>query len=608
MIPRSGALALAVVLVAGCGGTAPTAAPASPGAPTPIASAAPSGSSAAATTAPAATAAAPPIVALPVDGPTVIDVPATVAGRATIAPSGGTLEASGVVVSVPPGAVPAATDLVVTRLDAPFNMSPYARTGPDHVSATPLGDAWDLGPDGVRFDEPVTVTLPWDPADVPAGRDPADIAIGSYTGTRWVAMPATVDAVAHTASVRVEGFPGVALIVLVPATVILGSVVVFPTVAWYYGPEAVQTDAINDGNAADWITPDDGTVEVAADGATADGVPLKDPARLATLLRENPDPLKSPQVSLPGPDGSPVSLYGRYSSGTGTNWQRPATYLSTRQMRGDCTDISNALVSIFRNLGYPAKSVFGYSVDRNTPHVWGEVRIGGRPYLIDDDGMLSPLEEGLQRRGYLRPEPGDPRAAMWDENGQAVYDPDWWEKVPTVQIGRFDLASMVGAGADLKKFDDLVAENRVRIAYDKGADPASTRAKVTGTFSFILVFDDAFMWSIHEAVGSGLGADPKPMPETWRGCTSTATITGTLTGAQKAPGSRAYAGTATFDVASKLDGCERTGDDLTASAPQSYTKVPWTATGGESGLKGTIRSPAEGSANAVDWRFVTAAP
>jgi hypothetical protein len=116
-------------------------------------------------------------------------------------------------------------------------------------------------------------------------------------------------------------------------------------------------------------------------------------------------------------------------------------------MRGDCTDVTNTLVSMFRALGYPAKAVFGYVVDKTGAHVWGEVLIGGELYVIDDDGRLQPLEAALKDMQIFRPERGDSRDFMWDENGQDPYPhpPElaWWMGgvVPQAGSASYDAGS-----------------------------------------------------------------------------------------------------------------------------------------------------------------------
>ena len=123
--------------------------------------------------------------------------------------------------------------------------------------------------------------------------------------------------------------------------------------------------------------PRDPNVEAAAKTTTVGGIPITDKPRLEDALKKNPS--GSAPIRVTGADGQ---VRGQtYSAGTGSNWQKPGDYLTTGGMKGDCTDVTNAMVSIFRNLGYPAKAVFGYAGDKNSPHAWGEVVIGGQPYL-----------------------------------------------------------------------------------------------------------------------------------------------------------------------------------------------------------------------------------
>ena len=605
-VPLLIALLVASALLAACGSAAPTSDPglADPASsvPAPVPTEAPGAVVPSATPAPTEA----PVSQAPMDAPTVIDVAAREVLHAPVGVAGGQASADGLRITVPDGALTEETTLVATRLDAPFRMSPYAPAEPGAVPAVAIGPAFDLGPAGTTFARPVEVALAYDPASVPPGTDLSALAVAYFTGTHWAVAGGTADPVAHTVSVRLASFEGTLL-----GAVALGlgvGVPLYVGIRWAFGGEGVESDPISEKRAAGWITPDDPVVGDAATTATVGDIPLDDPAKLATYLRGHADAAQP--VSLAGPDGAPTTLQGRYSAAAGTNWQTPSTYLTTGAMRGDCTDVTNALVSIFRSLGYPAKGVFGYVGDKDTPHVWGEVRIGSDPYLIDEDGRLWPLERGMKDLGFIRADPDDVRASMWDENGQAPYEADWWTKAPTLQAGRFDLASMVGKGVDLGRLDDLVARNDVRIAYDKGDGAASTRATVTGTFDFILVLDDAFMWSVHSAVGQGaFGVDPKPMPAAWRGCSVTTQIRGTLDGAQTAPGKKSFKGTAAVDVSSDVQGCEKTGENITASPPQSFAKVPWTGTGGESGIKGKIRLPNEDGGSApTPWIFVTKAP
>lgn len=52
----------------------------------------------------------------------------------------------------------------------------------------------------------VTITLPYNPADIPAGYTPADLAISYFDGTQWVTLPVTLDTVNHTVTVVTNHF------------------------------------------------------------------------------------------------------------------------------------------------------------------------------------------------------------------------------------------------------------------------------------------------------------------------------------------------------------------------------------------------------------------
>jgi hypothetical protein len=65
-------------------------------------------------------------------------------------------------------------------------MNIFARYDPTDVAAIPIGHAYDFGPAGLQFAQPVEVTLPYDPQYVPAGTDPARIAAAYFNGVRWV--------------------------------------------------------------------------------------------------------------------------------------------------------------------------------------------------------------------------------------------------------------------------------------------------------------------------------------------------------------------------------------------------------------------------------------
>jgi hypothetical protein len=77
---------------------------------------------------------------------------------------------------------------------------------PPPVGAYIVGCAYDLGPDGAVFNPPITITLNYDPGQIPAGVAEEDLVIAYYnvaTG-QWVILPSTVDTVNNTITAEVS--------------------------------------------------------------------------------------------------------------------------------------------------------------------------------------------------------------------------------------------------------------------------------------------------------------------------------------------------------------------------------------------------------------------
>lgn len=365
-----------------------------------------------------------PVVAMSMDAPTVIDVPTEVIGSTTVRVAGATVVADDVKIVVPNGAVSADTDVVIQRLNAPFHMDDGAAAGSDALDARPIGPAYDLGPAGTQFGQPVDVTLPYDASIVPDGTDPRQIVVAYYTGTHWAVAGGKADVAAHTVTVRLQAFPG--CVVLSALAALIAGIVVNRAITYNElkkNPNAYDDQVVR-GVAKEWITPDDPAVKAAAAGATAGGVSLSDQAGLAAYMAKQG--MKPVGVTLT-PGGKPQTA--TYDGGPGTNWRMPVDYLS-RDMKGDCTDATNTMVSVFRSLGYKAKGVEGYAGDKQHPHAWGEVLIGDKAYMIDQNGMLQLLPGAIGLNQLIRADKNDPRDYMWDEAGQEIYKGNWWG--PTV--------------------------------------------------------------------------------------------------------------------------------------------------------------------------------
>jgi ZU5 domain len=102
----------------------------------------------------------------------------------TIGPSGGNVgDPSGTSVTVPMGALSMNTNITIVQVSA----DPPAGT-------VVVGPAFDFGPDGTTFSQPVTITLPFDSAKLPSGRTASDIRVFTAPrgSTQYTALQTTV--------------------------------------------------------------------------------------------------------------------------------------------------------------------------------------------------------------------------------------------------------------------------------------------------------------------------------------------------------------------------------------------------------------------------------
>ncbi len=121
-------------------------------------------------------------------GGTETDTPPTTEVSVLVeAAAGGTVEAFGATLVIPPGALSADTEITVTATSAAGL--------PD--SATVVGDVLDYGPDGTAFDPPATLTLS---ADATLAADEA-LVISRLDGQAWTDLPSTAGGGAVSAEV-----------------------------------------------------------------------------------------------------------------------------------------------------------------------------------------------------------------------------------------------------------------------------------------------------------------------------------------------------------------------------------------------------------------------
>jgi len=126
----------------------------------------------------------------------------TVADGGQLPITGGTVNAAGgaVKIVVPAGAVAAPVLITVAPSTAPtveLVAGAYAV----------VGTGYSLGPAGTTFSAPVSVTVRYDPAKMPAWALPTDLALYHFSGGAWVKLPnLVVDPVARTVTAQTTSF------------------------------------------------------------------------------------------------------------------------------------------------------------------------------------------------------------------------------------------------------------------------------------------------------------------------------------------------------------------------------------------------------------------
>lgn len=448
----------------------------------------------------------PPLVQVEVVAPTDLDVAYETTLLSVTPEEGGSVSVEGMELIVPPGAVESETEIEVRTLTEPFQVKTGSSPAPSGIegdlsAACIAGPVFDLGPDGLSFDEPVTLTLPYDQAAIPAGFPEDEVAFAYWNGETWVAHPGLVDAGRNTVTVQLSEFHG--LIETTVTGVVIVSGIIIATGLYIYH-KWTETDPIIDGTASQWVTPDDGTVKKQAERAVLinpadpnDQIPLDDPLLVDWVENATANHLR-PTLGYRNDDGTVKKAV--FNEGAGSNWQKPAHYFTegtteAGPLSGDCTDAANATVSVLRTTGYLAKGTFGYVVvqasdapgETKLPHVWTEAVIGGSPYLFDEMGSLWPLDaETLQTLHLERAPADDGRNAMWDEKEQTKYVERWWEKEETT--------STVTAGTGATTVTTLAGEAEpgqipVEPGWEVGSvteamdpsDPSDIRVYVTST-------------------------------------------------------------------------------------------------------------------------------
>ena len=355
-----------------------------------------------------------------------IDLPAeSITGIAT-PDEGAVIESEGMKLTIPPGAVSEDTEVVVKEFtESPFPALPEPT--PPEPYAIAIGKVYDFGPEGLEFQEPVTITLPYTENDFPPDADEKHMGVAYFDGEAWVPAPGIVDTDSNTVSIKLRGFPGFSLIIAigVPALMALARYAVkegkFTNL--YEKARGKHEDPVTLGTAHEYVTPDDGTVQEYANKIveSKSGRSFSNPAELAGILESTGDRYGKFKFNIDG------KLEGTTYVET-DDWAKPADFIKGG-MKGDCDQQAGLWCSVLRAKGFNAKCVVGstkFTRESGERHVWVEVEINGKAYYVDEEDNITPLEDAESTFDLKRPET-TAEGYMWDEEPQQRYKEKWWE-------------------------------------------------------------------------------------------------------------------------------------------------------------------------------------
>lgn len=113
-----------------------------------------------------------------------------------VGPDGGTVASTdgNAQILIPPGALEEVIEFTVVPASQP-------------PAGFVQGTAYDFGPDGIQFSLPVSITIGYDPAELPGSTSPQDLQLCQVVGGIWVPLGSyTVDDQAHTLSAATNHF------------------------------------------------------------------------------------------------------------------------------------------------------------------------------------------------------------------------------------------------------------------------------------------------------------------------------------------------------------------------------------------------------------------
>jgi hypothetical protein len=351
------------------------------------------------------------------------DLPADTISKVAMPNQAVVIESGAVKLTVPAGGVTKNTEVVIKKFTQAPPVIPSTARNASAPKARALGYVYDVGPNGLKFEKPVQLTMSYDESALAPGEDERNIVLAYYDGTDWVGIGGLVDTEKNTISIMVTEFPGEPVI---PAVITIGytiklGVAFLIMIAGGFAAYVAFTEPYQSGYAHEYVTPFNDTVQKFSGQIRVNGKPFYSPEDLAPIVEAYGT--KTIQFDVNG------ELIEAVYKDPGNVWFMPEVWFSNGMTNGDCNEFANGYCSILRAKGFKAKCVYGSTkTGRETggqTHVWVEVEVNGKVYYLDNDNKID-LLSSLQTIHELQ------KVIMWDEMGQQPYKDKWWEEPPVV--------------------------------------------------------------------------------------------------------------------------------------------------------------------------------
>lgn len=349
----------------------------------------------------------------------------------TITPEGTEVSHGAIRVIFPPGSVSADKNIQIKKV---LGTPPSGTaTGEKAFDAIAIGEPYDIGPDGISFDKPVTFSLSYDPASLPKEISTSSLILSYFDGQKWVKVDAVHDKDKNTFTSSASVFPGSLFHILGIPIIVVGGTYMIAT-----GKHKKVFQMIWDPIRRNWIhemvKPKNKSVQ-----DFSKRLRINDGGNLVSM-DDMDDFDKTLQKLIKKDKTIPFGFVDKYNKKKFISLTKrydpdaefvkpPEDYIGKIDKSGkfgDCIDMTNIYVSMLRAKGIQVKGVAGYTVGGG-PHAWTELVIGSEVYVVDEYGRLATREDYAKYVKY--PKPGDSYRKMWDENGTTTYRSDWYKPV-----------------------------------------------------------------------------------------------------------------------------------------------------------------------------------